>query len=156
MAILFDLLDCGADGCLERVVGDEDECGGGAFGFLALAAALDDAFDRDFFIGQNLRDGGHGTRAVDQFKGHVVAALMGLLRRLFVRLELGGGNAEGGAPVAAGDINDVGEYRRSGWMGAGTAAFQHEIADEIALHDDGVEHAIGVGDGRSPWERGWD
>ena len=47
--------------------------------FLSLAAALDDAFDRDFFIGQNRAMDATAPGRSTQFKGHVVAALVGLL-----------------------------------------------------------------------------
>ena len=40
MAVLLDLLKRSADGGLERVVSYQDECCGGPFGFLALAATL--------------------------------------------------------------------------------------------------------------------
>ena len=39
---------------------------------------------------------------------------------------------------------DVRRHRRSGRVCPSTAALQHEIAYKISLHDDGVEHAIGV------------
>ena len=40
-------------------------------------------------------------------------------------------------------------------MSASTPAFQHEIADEIAFHDDGVEHTVRIGHGRTLGNEGW-
>ncbi len=34
-------------------------------------------------------------------------------------------------------------------MRARSPALQHQVADEIALHDHGIEHAIGIGHGRA-------
>ena len=51
--------------------------------------------------------------------------------------------------VQPGDVDQVGDHRRRGRLGAGALAVVQRRADRIALHDDRVHRAFDVGDQRA-------
>ena len=44
------------------------------------------------------------------------------------------------------DVDQIGDDRRSGRLGAGAGAVVHRLPDRVALHQDRVHHAFDVGD----------
>ena len=131
-----------AHGTLQGVVGDENEGSGRG---LRLRRPLHDALDGDLHLGQPVGDVGHGSRPVVQLEGHVIAALVGLELGFPVGLKTRGRHAEGGYPVAAGDVADVRQDARGRRMRARAPPLEHDIADEVALDGDRVVDAVDIG-----------
>ena len=145
-------LDAGervAHGGFHRVMGDQDERRRGARRVFRLLAALEDTLDRDLLVSEDAGNRRHGSRLVMQFQCHVVAAFMGPGRCRLIGTKRCRRNPEGRAEIAARDIDDVGDDGRGRRMRASAAAFEHQVADEIAFHHHGVEHAIGIGHRRA-------
>ena len=100
-----------------------------------------------FIVGQPTRNARHGTGPVVELKGHVVPAFMGLELGLPVGSQTSGRHPEGGNPVTAGNIADVGEDAGGGRMRARPPPLEHDVADKIALNGDRVVNAIDIGNG---------
>ena len=75
---------------------------------------------------------------------------MPLDRHAWERAQIGGRDAERYDMAPCGDVGEIGGNRRGGRLGAGTAAFEHYPADEIALRDDRVEDPFDRSDRRRP------
>src|SRR5690606_27660475 len=88
-----------------RLMRDEDDRHPAAF--IALAATLHDAFDRNRRIRQRLGDGGHAARAVNRAKPQIEGALMRIHQRLCGRLQLRRRYDEGRNDGAACNIDHV-------------------------------------------------
>ena len=145
------LRDRRAHPALDRVVGEDDDVGAAPRRAVG-ARALQQRVDRDAVLGEDAGDARQhaglvgdlqaqverGHDLVDRQDGEV------LHRRRLEREVRHAVVGVGG--VQAGDVDQVGDHRRGGRLGARALAVVERRADRVALHHHRVHRAFDVGD----------
>lgn|GEM_PF-1154184 len=105
-----------------------------------IPGLLQDLFHRHGMVFQTRRDVGEDTGFVDDHKPHVVGPDVTPHRQGRRFAQGFGRRAESGNPVAARNVDDIGDDGRCGRSRPGASALVNGVVDEVALHDDPVEN----------------